>query len=66
MNIVLNGEIEPLTKGETVEQLLRRLKAESGRVAVLVNDNVVGTNARRVHVLEDGDRVEIVTLAAGG
>lgn len=66
MKLTVNGEVHDLAEVRTVQQLLDRLVRGGGRVAVVVNDDVVPASGRAEHVLNDGDRVEILTFAGGG
>lgn len=66
MQIVVNGEARSLTEPLTLADLLAQFDLAPQRVAVEVNERLV----RRAHYgetpLQDGDRVEIVTLVGGG
>ena len=64
MNVQVNGEAMERPAGETLAALLAALGA--GRVAALVNDEVVPAAAHATQLLADGDRVEILTFAGGG
>ena len=66
MNVQVNGEALERPAGETLAALLVALGAGNGRVATLVNDDVVSTAARATQILVDGDRIEILTFAGGG
>ncbi len=66
VKIVFNGETQESPAGETVGELLKRLRLNPLHVAVEVNMELC---PRRVHAectLRDGDRVEVVTLVGGG
>ncbi|MEI6809597.1 MAG: sulfur carrier protein ThiS [bacterium] len=66
MKIVVNG-IARSYKGEvTVFTVLKDVGATVGRVAVVVNDEVVSRAELDMKSLKDGDRLEILTYAAGG
>ena len=64
MNVVVNGEPVRLEPGATVADVL------AGRgphgLAVAVNGEVVPRDQHRIHALDDGDRVEVVTAVQGG
>lgn len=66
MHVQVNGETLERPAGETLAVLLVALGAGTGRVATLVNDDVIPSAARAKHVLADGDRIEILTFAGGG
>jgi len=66
MKLIINGKATVL-KGEiTVAHLIKEINPDGGRVAILVNDNVVRTTDHKRHLLNDGDRIEILTFAGGG
>ncbi len=64
--LTINGEPQTLPAPQTVAEFLRARKLESRRVAVEVNLNLVPAARHAEHVLQPGDRVEIVTLVCGG
>jgi len=66
MKILFNGEPHDAAAGTTVGQLLRELRVLSQRCAVEVNLEVVPRGELEQHCLQDGDRVEVVTLVGGG
>lgn len=66
MNIILNGQPDQVDHGATVAELLGRLRLEPIRVAVEVNEDLVPRSSFAHRVLQEGDRVEIVTFVGGG
>jgi thiamine biosynthesis protein ThiS len=65
--ITLNGEARAVTPGKTVLALLEDLGlARRGGLAVEVNAEVVPKSEHATTLLEEGDRVEVVTMLAGG
>ena len=66
MQRVVNGETMTRPDGESLAGLLQALSADGGRVAVLVNDEVVPPAQRTGRTLREGDRVELLTFAGGG
>jgi len=66
MNIQVNGEGREIAAGSTVANLLGELGLTQPHVAVEVNLEVVPRAEHRETVLNDGDRVEVVTLVGGG
>ena len=66
MQLQVNGEALERPEGETLTALLAALGAETGRVATMVNDDVVPATARAARRLVAGDRIEILTFAGGG
>ncbi|MCS3904149.1 thiamine biosynthesis protein ThiS [Methylohalomonas lacus] len=65
MQILVNGETTPLADHSSLADLIRELGL-SGRLAVEVNREIVPRSQFERHVLEEGDRVEIVNAIGGG
>ena len=63
--IHVNGEALEF-EGTTVEQLVQHLGIARQGVAIAVNADVVPRSLWSEQVLNAGDRVELVTAAAGG
>ncbi len=66
MTTTINGERRTLSAGTTLGALLDGLGIAEGGIAVAVNENVVSQQAFGDHLLQDGDRVEIIRAVAGG
>jgi sulfur carrier protein len=66
VKIIFNGEDREVEDRLTVAKLLVREKREPRHVAVEVNLEVAPRARHAEWVLEEGDRVEIVTLVGGG
>ena len=66
MKIQVNGETMERPDGETLAALLAALGAVGGRVATVLNDEVLPAAARAAQTLSENDRVEILTFAGGG
>ncbi|MCH5378329.1 MAG: sulfur carrier protein ThiS [Planctomycetes bacterium] len=66
MNIYVNGQPREIPQGSTVADLLVQMELEPRLVAVEVNLEVVPRAQHGRHGLQDGDRLEIVTLVGGG
>lgn len=66
MMIHLNGQPRDIPAGCTVAELLMEMQMEPRFVAVEVNLQVVPRAQHGQHVLQEGDRLEIVTLVGGG
>lgn len=66
MDISLNGQFEAVEEGITVAELMRQKLPHILRVAVEVNLEIVPRSEHGNHVLQDGDRVEIVRAIGGG
>jgi len=65
ITIHVNGEALEF-EGTTVEQLVQHLGIARQGVAIAVNGDVVPRSLWSEHVLHSGERVELVTAAAGG
>ncbi|MCL4207573.1 MAG: sulfur carrier protein ThiS [Pirellulaceae bacterium] len=66
MMIHLNGQPRDIPAGCTVADLLLEMQMEPRFVAVEVNLQVVPRAHHGQHLLQEGDRLEIVTLVGGG
>jgi thiamine biosynthesis protein ThiS len=66
MNIQLNGEQKQVGDNSTVASLLDSLGIGKDRVAVEVNLDIVPRARHATHVINDGDRIEIVQFVGGG
>jgi sulfur carrier protein len=66
MNIQVNGQGREIAAGSTVANLLGELGVTQPHVAVEVNLEVVPRAQHGGTILNDGDRVEVVTLVGGG
>ena len=66
MTIECNGQARELAAGTTVADLVQQLRLNPRQVAVEVNRDVVPRARHAAHILQEGDRVELVTLAGGG
>ena len=66
MNINLNGKKYKYIDSGSVEGLLKAIKADSKKVAVIVNGAIIGIAERKTAKLKKDDIVDIVTLGGGG
>jgi sulfur carrier protein len=66
MIVVVNGTPHDVPPATTVADMLGRLQVAGRPVAVEVNLRLVPRERHGEHTLEDGDRLEIVTLVGGG
>lgn len=66
MEIVYNGERRQVGKGLSVAGLLVELGLEPRQLAVEVNLELVPRGRHAECPLQEGDRVEVVTLVGGG
>jgi len=63
---LVNGEEREVAAGTSVAELVRELGLASERVAIERNGRIVRRAEHGRTVLEEGDRVEVVTLVGGG
>ena len=66
MQIFLNGQTLDLQDSISLHQLLEQQGYAQRRVAVEVNRSIVPKSRHPEHMLEDGDKVEIVHALGGG
>jgi sulfur carrier protein len=66
MKIHVNGETREVPSGCTLSQLLTELAVTQPHVAVELNLEVVPRAEHADTVLQEGDRLEVVTLVGGG
>jgi sulfur carrier protein len=66
MNVIVNGAARELAEGTTLAEVVAELTAAPTGVAVAVNDSVVPRGAWAATVLDDRDRVEVLTAVQGG
>ena len=64
--ITLNGNPTPAATPLTIEALLASLGLAGKPVVVELNQQAVTPSSHPHAIVKNGDRVEIVTLAAGG
>ncbi len=66
LTIRVNGEDHELPESSTLTDLVASLGLATGAVAVELNRAVVTKSEHSTTTLNDGDRVEIVTIVGGG
>ena len=66
MNIILNGEQREIPDASTAAALVDLLDLGERRIAMEVNLEIVPRGAYADHILQEGDRVEIVHAIGGG
>jgi len=66
VEVYVNGELLQLPEGMTVTQLLEKMTLADKRLAVEVNSEIVPRSRHNSHILQAGDRVEIVHAIGGG
>ena len=66
LHIVLNGETKSLESCLSIAELLNQLGINNRYCAVEQNEQLVPRERHAETMLQDGDRVEVVTLVGGG
>ena len=66
MRLIVNGENLEVSNVETLQDLLKELQIEKGRVAVEINMSIIKKSDYSTCKLKDGDKVEIVNFIGGG
>ncbi len=66
MQIYFNGDQKEIENDSTVAELLRQFALQPRYVAVEVNRELIPRDCHANHVLQSGDRLEVVTLVGGG
>jgi sulfur carrier protein len=66
MMIQVNGKPHEVASGTSVANLLEELGVKQPHVAVELNLEVVPRAAHVATTLQEGDRLEVVTLVGGG
>lgn len=65
VKIKVNDQETNVDGTPTLDQLLKTL-GMCGKVAVVLNDEVVPQDRRAACPVKDGDRIEVLTFAGGG
>ena len=66
MQIIVNGEKKELAEGLTVKGLLDKSGIVANQVAVEVNLKIIPKAEFDKHVINQGDKVEIISFVGGG
>ncbi|MGD9690580.1 MAG: sulfur carrier protein ThiS [Phycisphaerales bacterium] len=66
MVVIVNGDRHEVPEGLCVAGLLLRLGLGAAACAVEINRALVPKRAHESRALEEGDRIEIVSLVGGG
>ncbi|SMP69809.1 sulfur carrier protein [Neorhodopirellula lusitana] len=64
--ITVNGKQVEIERTMSVEELLRTVEVPKNYLAVEVNEDVVAKEDHVSVMVNDGDRIEVVTLVGGG
>lgn len=66
ISVRINGETREFDQPLTVREILSDLAIKEGTVAIAVNESVVPKAEWDKILIQDGDRVEIIRVVAGG
>ena len=66
MEIYVNGEVRQVADCLSIAQLVEALGLTGQRIAVEVNLEIVPRSTHAEHLLQTGDRIEIVRAIGGG
>jgi sulfur carrier protein len=66
MEIVLNGDPRTAPLGQTIQQLVEALGLPAPALLVEHNGEALRRSEWDMRVLQEGDRVEIIRIVAGG
>ncbi len=66
MQIEINGESKTVSEQITAQQLLQELGIADKRLALEINQEIVSRSTLSKHVLQPGDKVEIIHAIGGG
>jgi sulfur carrier protein len=66
MKILLNNKSTLLDDGLTIKRLLDKIDIRDKYLAVEVNEQIIPKSNHESFLIEDGDKIEIVTAIGGG
>lgn len=66
MELTINGEVKSFESKKTLAEILKELSLEGKVMAAAVNMTIVKQNDWENHVLNDGDKVELLDFVGGG
>ena len=66
MRLSINGELQHVVDGLTINGLITQLGLNQRRVAVEVNRQIIARERYGGHALTEGDEIEIVHFVGGG
>ncbi|GCE17692.1 sulfur carrier protein ThiS [Dictyobacter kobayashii] len=66
ISILTNGQPRSIARGSSVEELLQLCNVKAVYVVVQLDGEIIARSAFAHTVLEEGNKVEIITLAGGG
>lgn len=66
MKIKLNGREYEAENGITIGSLLSLLEVGAAGTAVAINETIIPRDTHVTHIINEGDRVEVVRAIGGG
>lgn len=66
MRVFINDQQHEVAAGVTVAELLATLELPPRQVAIEINRELLPRDQHELHTLDEGDRLEVVTLVGGG
>ena len=66
MTIIVNGENKDFDKDTILSDVLEKLSLTGKVMAAAVNMNIVKQDQWNTHVLQDGDKLELLDFVGGG
>ena len=66
MVLEVNGEVTQLADGASLHDLVIQLDIVGQRIAIEVNQDIVPRSQHALHLLNAGDKVEVVHAIGGG
>jgi sulfur carrier protein len=66
MSIDVNGDAIPYIKGETISELLARMKYVFPMLVVVVDGKLIQESDFNSSQLKDGAKIEVIHLTSGG
>ncbi|MEA2111933.1 MAG: sulfur carrier protein ThiS [Campylobacterota bacterium] len=66
MTIIVNGKEIQTDEGVTMQALLLELSLEGKVMAAAVNMDIVKQDAWNLHVIKEGDKIELLDFVGGG
>jgi len=66
MQIYINGKLTSVRNGLTAKNLISILGIENSRIALEINNKVIPRSSFENILIEQNDRVEIITAIGGG
>ena len=66
MNIIVNGEAREFKSENTLLEILKELSLEGKVMAAAVNMEIVKQDSWNTHMLNDGDKLELLDFVGGG